>query len=84
MAEKTQSDTVYDEICRKAKPYLDTRQNDVHVSLAYEFARRLLEYYPDADEEVVLPAILLHDLGWKMVHEKQQLNAFGPRPKINN
>jgi len=28
---KTQSDSIYGEIYSKAKPYLDTRQNDVHI-----------------------------------------------------
>ena len=78
---KTQPDSVYDEIYRKAKPYLDTRQNDVHVSLSYDFARRLLALYPNADEEIVLPAIVLHDVGWKMVPEEKQLSAFGPKVK---
>jgi hypothetical protein len=78
---KTQPDSVYDEIYRKAEPYLDTRQNDVHVSLSYDFARRLLAHYPKADEEIVLPAIVLHDVGWKMVPEEKQLSAFGPKVK---
>ena len=81
MGIKTQPDSVYDGIYRKAEPYLDTRQNDVHVSLSYDFARRLLALYPDADEEIVLPAIVLHDVGWKMVPEGKQLNAFGPKVK---
>jgi hypothetical protein len=72
---------VYDEIYNKAKPYLDTRQNDVHVSLSYDFARRLLAHYPNADDEIVLPAIVLHDVGWKMVPEEKQLSAFGPKTK---
>ncbi len=46
-----------------------------------DFARRLLSHYPDADEEVVLPAIVLHDVGWKRVPEEKQLNAFGPKVK---
>ena len=78
---RTQPDSVYDEIYKQAKPYLDTRHNDVHTSLSYDFARRLLAHYPDADEEVVLPAIILHDVGWKMVPEEKQLNAFGPKAK---
>ena len=78
---KTQSDSVYDEIYRKAEPYLDTRRNDAHVSLSYDFARRLLAHYPNAAEEIVLPAILLHDVGWKMVPEEKQLSAFGPKAK---
>ena len=78
---KTQLDSVYDEIYRKAEPYLDTRQNNVHVSGSYDFAHRLLALYPNADEEIVLPAIVLHDVGWKMVPEEKQLSAFGPKVK---
>ena len=78
---KSQPDSVYDEIYRKAAPYLDTRQNDIHVSLSCDFARRLLAHYPKADEKIVLPAIVLHDVGWKMVPEEKQLNAFGPKAK---
>ena len=78
---KTQPESVYDEIYRKAEPYLDTRRNDVHVSLSYDFARRLLVHYPNADKEIVLPAIVLHDVGWKMVPEEKQLSAFGPKAK---
>ena len=78
---KTQSYSVYDKIYRKAAPYLDTRRNDVHVSLSYDFARRLLAFYPKADEAIVLPAVVLHDVGWKMVPEEKQLGAFGPKAK---
>ncbi len=78
---KTQPDSVYDEIYRKAEPYLDTRQNDIHVSGSYDFACRLLAHYPNADEGIVLPAIVLHDVGWKMVPEERQLSAFGPKVK---
>ena len=78
---RTQPDSVYDEIYKQAKPYLDTRYNDVHTSLSYDFARRLLAHYPDVDERIVLPAVILHDVGWKMVPQEKQLNAFGPRAK---
>ena len=71
-------DTIYETIYEKARPYLDTRHNDVHISLSYDFARRLLPHYPDANEDIVLPAILLHDVGWKMVPEERQLDCFGP------
>ena len=71
--------TIYDEIYRRAAVYWDTRHNEVHLPLAYDFAKKLLAYYPQADEAVVLPAILLHDIGWKMVPEERQLNAFGPK-----
>jgi len=73
--------TIYDKIYEEANPYLDTRYNDIHISLSYDFVKRLLKSYPQADEKVVLPAVLLHDVGWKMVPEKEQSGAFGPEVK---
>jgi HD superfamily phosphodiesterase len=74
--------SIFNTILEKAKPYLDTRQNDVHIALSYDFARQLLGFYPEADAEVVLPAVLLHDVGWKMVPEDEHLKSFGPN--MNN
>ncbi|MBI4964097.1 MAG: HD domain-containing protein [Desulfomonile tiedjei] len=68
---------IYLKIFDLAGPYLDTRDNDIHTRIAYSFAVRLLEA-EGGDERVVLPAILLHDLGWKMVPEDLHLKAFGP------
>jgi hypothetical protein len=73
--------TIYDTIYEMAKPYLNTRYNDVHIDLSYDFTKRLLQYYPQADEAIALPAILLHDVGWKMVPEEEQPGAFGPEVK---
>jgi len=70
-------DTIYE----KAKAYLNTRYNDIHVELSYDFTKKLLKHYPQADEDIVLPAILLHDVGWKMVPEDEQVGAFGPKVK---
>lgn len=72
---------IHEKIYERAKPYLKTRQNEVHVAIAYTFACRLLSFYPDADEDIVVPAILLHDVGWKAVPEEKQLDAFGPGMK---
>lgn len=71
--------TLYDQIYKEAEVYWDTRHNDIHLPLAYDFAKQLLAFYPDADKSIVLPAILLHDVGWKLVPEEKQLNAFGPK-----
>jgi len=75
--------TIYDQIYKKAEPYLDTRQNDIHIQISYNFAKRLLTCYSGADEDIILPAILLHDIGWKMIPEEKHLNAFGPKGKDN-
>jgi hypothetical protein len=69
--------SVYGEIYALAKPYLNTRKNDVHVEISHSFAWRLLEDEP-GDPEVVIPAIICHDLGWIKVPEQLQLKAFGP------
>ncbi|HRY05340.1 MAG TPA: hypothetical protein P5256_19560, partial [Beijerinckiaceae bacterium] len=50
-----------------AKAFLDVRNNDEHTLVAYGLARALLAEIPEAEESVVLPAILLHDVGWKRI-----------------
>jgi hypothetical protein len=61
-----------------ALPYMRTRKNDIHIPLAYDYASRLLERHPEADAEVVLLAILLHDIGWAVVDQEAMLGeAFG-------
>ena len=68
----------YADIFDLAAPYLDTRSNDVHTSISFDLALQLLAHYPEADKAVVLPAVILHDVGWKMIREEDQLSAFGP------
>lgn len=65
-------------IAELAKPYLNTRKNDIHVEISCRFALRLLESEP-GDPEIVIPAILCHDLGWSKLTEDLQLKAFGPK-----
>jgi HD superfamily phosphodiesterase len=68
---------IYLKIFNLAGPYLDTRDNDIHTRVAYSFALKLLGA-EGGDERVVIPAVLLHDLGWKMIPEELHLKAFGP------
>jgi HD superfamily phosphohydrolase YqeK len=65
-------------IYRLALPFLDVRQNDAHTRVAYGFASRLLRM-EGGDASVVLPAVILHDVGWKTIPEELHLKAFGPR-----
>jgi len=59
-----------------AKPYLNTRMNDIHAEVSTAFAYRLLEQ-EGGDEYVVIPAIILHDVGWKEIPEEIKIKAFG-------
>ncbi len=68
---------IFDEIWRRAKPYLNTRQNDIHTEISIRFAEMLLEM-EGGDEDVVMPAIILHDVGWIKVPEDEQHKGFGP------
>lgn len=61
-----------------ATPYLQTRDNDVHTLYSYGFARQLCARIPEADEHIVLPAIILHDTGWSTVEEKIAFQAIAP------
>lgn len=75
----------FEKVRRLAAPYLATRKNDIHIDIATGFAFKLLEK-EGGDEDVVVPAVILHDVGWKRVPEELQLKAFGPRaesPELN-
>jgi HD superfamily phosphodiesterase len=63
-----------------ARPFLDTRENEEHTRIACDFAARLLQE-EGGDPDVVFPAIILHDVGWKSIPEQLQITAFGPGDK---
>ena len=54
----------YDPVWRAAEPYMRARKNDVHIPLSFDWCVRLLDHFPEADRDVCLLAILLHDIGW--------------------
>lgn len=72
---------VYQKIFQLAKPYLNTRHNEVHTELSMQYGYRLMET-EGGNECVVIPAIILHDVGWKKVPEELQLKAFGPKASM--
>ena len=63
-----------------ARPFLDTRENEEHTRIACEFAARIL-HEEGGDPDVVFPAVILHDVGWKSIPERLQITAFGPGNK---
>ena len=60
-----------------ALPFLNTRHNKIHTFIVYQYALVLLEEEPGAPG-IVIPASILHDVGWSSVPEEKQLEAFGP------
>ena len=69
---------IYYAVYMQAREYWNTRFNDIHVPLAYLHGRELLLSNPSVDADVVIPAILLHDVGWKTIPEADQRRAYGP------
>lgn len=57
----------YDGVWRAAAPYMSARKNNIHIPLSYDFADRLVHAYPEADADIVMLAILLHDIGWQSI-----------------
>ena len=77
--------SIFKEIWRRAQPYLNTRKNDVHTQISIRFAYQLLQA-EGGNENIVIPAVILHDVGWKKIPSELHRKAFGPKatsPEIN-
>jgi hypothetical protein len=61
-----------------AQPYMRARKGDVHIPVSFGAAEELLAEHPEADRDVVLLAVLLHDVGWAAFDEERiYAEAFG-------
>ncbi|MGD2272996.1 MAG: HD domain-containing protein [Desulfobacterales bacterium] len=69
---------VFEKIRCLAKPYLHTRQNEVHTAISTEIAYKLIKA-EGGEEDIVIPAIILHDVGWQKIPVSLQSMAFGPK-----
>ncbi len=65
-------------VWRLAVENLHVRSNDVHTAYSYGLATALCDLHPEADRDIVLPAIILHDTGWSKVPEAEVLEAIRP------
>ncbi|GGC78197.1 hypothetical protein GCM10011512_00910 [Tersicoccus solisilvae] len=65
-------------IWERAAVHLAVRSNDAHTLYAVGLAQAFLAAYPEADADVVLPAIMLHDVGWSAVPPDEVLAAIAP------
>jgi len=67
-----------DAVWQEAVQHLHVRDNDVHTVHSYALASALCDLVPEADRDVVLPAIILHDTGWSRVPPDEVLDAIAP------
>jgi hypothetical protein len=61
--------TGYDCLWEAIEPELRSRANDIHLPISAAYAARLCDAYPQADRELVMVAIILHDTGWAHVDQ---------------
>lgn len=61
----------------EAKKYLNVRNNNEHTLISYNLAKYFINEISEADESIILPTIILHDVGWKKIDPKLILHAIG-------
>ena len=71
---------IFQRIWELAWPYQDTRDDSGHAEIALEYAKRLVEL-EKGDEDIVIPAIILHDIGWSQVPKERSLSVFNRNTK---
>jgi HD superfamily phosphodiesterase len=71
---------IFNKIWQLALPYQDKRDDDGHAETSLKYALKLVEI-EKGDEEVVIPAIILHDVGWSQLPEKRRMKVFDPGAK---
>jgi hypothetical protein len=67
---------LYDRIWQLAFPYQDKRDDSGHAEVSMAYAKMLLEL-EGGDEDVVIPAIILHDVGWSQLPRDERMLIFG-------
>jgi predicted HD phosphohydrolase len=66
---------IYYTMRKIALPYQDKRGDTGHHAVTLSYAKKLaaLEH---GDEEIIIPAIILHDLGWSQVKKENWQAMF--------
>ncbi|QCU78935.1 HD domain-containing protein [Citricoccus sp. SGAir0253] len=67
----TTPSTGLEELWRSIVTESRTRANDIHLPTSTAYAQRLCDAYPQADRELVLATVILHDTGWAHVDESR-------------
>lgn len=69
------SKEIYQKIWQAALPHQDKRDDVGHAEIVTTFAIKLCEL-EKADGDIVVPAAILHDIGWSQVSEKERFHIF--------
>jgi HD superfamily phosphodiesterase len=68
---------VFEKIWKLAEPYQDQREDDGHARTSLDYALKLVET-EDVNPDVVIPAIILHDIGYSQIPQERRMKIFAP------
>jgi len=71
---------IFSEIWNFALPYQDQRDDPGHAEVALHFAQ-LLVRYEKGDRDIILPAIILHDVGYSRIPKERRMKIFDRKAK---
>lgn len=66
---------LFETIWNLALPYQDKRGDGGHAKITTKYAFKLLEF-ESSDEDIIIPAIMLHDIGWSQLNESDRMRIF--------
>lgn len=66
---------IYEQIWKLALPYQDKRDDKGHGKIVRDYVIKLLET-EQGDEEIIIPAAILHDIGWSQMPKKERMSCF--------
>lgn len=66
---------IFEKIWELALPYQDKRDDKEHAEITTSYALRLLES-EEGNENVIVPAIILHDIGWSQLTNDEKMAIF--------
>lgn len=71
---------IFNKIWELALPYQDKRGDAGHAKTSLKYALKLVDL-EKGNGDVVIPAIILHDVGWSQLSEERRLTIFDPRAR---
>ncbi len=66
---------IFEKIWELSLPYQDKRDDEGHTKITTDYALKLLET-EKGDDNVVVPAIILHDIGWSQLNKDERMIAL--------
>ncbi len=66
---------IFEKIWATALPYQDQRDDDGHARITLKYAKELVKL-EDANEDIVIPAIILHDVGYSQIPRERRMLIF--------